>query len=201
MRKVVLLSLFAVLIGDVVFAQNDSTVTKSKHSFISGGYVHAKLERSRVSGLTSFNPVFGAAIILMNHIDLGFFSTWYDGDELVETIVFPNEFDMSYRYGGLIIGYHTMLEERYQLAIRVRAGRGEVLWERLDSGLNLVSDKMLIIEPQVSFGYVLNKFLAAEVYAGYRKMSDLDIPELKNEDFNGFQFGFGIKAGLVNSDK
>lgn len=178
-------------------AQSDSLATASKTTWISGAYVQIAMEHSKVNDLTSFNPVLAAAIIVKRNFDLGFFATWYDGNGFVRPLIFPNFFDMSYRYGGGFIGYHRLFDNRFLVGLRMRVGHGEVLWERLDSGENLTSDKMLVLEPQATVGYVF-KYVGIEGYVGYRNVSDLEIPELVNADFNGLQYGISIKLGFLN---
>ena len=112
-----------------------------------------------------------------------------------ERLIFPNSFQMNYKHGGFVLGYRTNLDRDYEFNIESKIGFGEVKWTLVETGEPFLTDKMRLLQLQMSVDYVLAKFVALNAFTGYRWMGGLDITGLTNDSFNGFYVGLAIKIG------
>lgn len=193
--------LIALIIGLIGLAhesrgQSDSTGYHEKQPFRLRGYVGGVFERSVVSPVHTNSLGLQMAVLLKKHWQLGLYGTQHTGDNYREQLIFPNSFQMNYKHGGLLVGYRTNLEKKYEFNLETKAGWGEVKWDEYPAGNVFLIDKFRTLQLQLSVDYVLTKFLALNGFAGYRWMNELDITGLTNEDFQGVYYGIVAKVGL-----
>jgi len=178
-------------------AQADSLDQDKARLFTIRGFGFAGIEYSKVADLSISSTVAGASILINGHYEVGFFGTWNISGDLVQQIIFPNDYDMNYIYGGLVVGYRSKSIGSFNFFLESRFGHGEVIWEELETGRNVLSDKMYTFEPQIGVDYSPIKFAKINVFAGYRIMNGLEIVNLTNSDFNGIRYGFLLKIGII----
>lgn len=135
------------------------------------------------------------AIILKNHWQIGFYATKHTGDNYREQLIFPNYAQMNYKHGGLLLGYRTHLQKKYEFNLESKWGLGEAKWKHLDSGNAFLADKFQTLQMQASLDYLIAKFLVINAFSGYRWASGVNITGLTSTDFNGMYYGFMIKIG------
>ncbi|WP_422362277.1 hypothetical protein [Reichenbachiella sp.] len=178
------------------FAQSDSLkIEKRKSPLGIKGYIGGVYENATVA--PDHTKSFGvqAAVILKNHIEVGFYNLAYTNNNYRERLIFPNIFQMNYKHAGFVLGYRTNLEKDYEFNVESKVGFGEVKWAQVETGDAFLVDKFSILQLQISVDYLLANFLALNAFVGYRWMKQLEITGLENEDFNGVYFGLAVKVG------
>lgn len=110
--------------------------------------------------------------------------------------VFPNLFEVDYKYGGCYLGMHVFRSRPFEVDLRVNYGRGDMVWQQAESGNDFIRDEYSILKPELLVSYVPLKYVKVFITSGFRKMYNLSIPDLNNEEFSGFTLGLGIKAGF-----
>lgn len=197
--KVYLLGLIVILslgLASEVIGQSDSTQLSQKQQMKLRGYIGGVYERSSVSPIHTNSFGFQAAILIKNHFQFGFYGKNHTYHNYREQLIFPNFFQMNYKHAGLLIGYRTHLEKKYEFNLESKFGMGEVKWNELETGNPYLADKFRIFHLQMSVDYLLTKFLAVNGFAGYRWIGDLDITGLSNADFEGLYYGIVVKLGI-----
>ncbi|MEP5364291.1 MAG: hypothetical protein ABJQ37_10645 [Reichenbachiella sp.] len=159
------------------------------------GYIGGVYENAPVAPDHTNSFGIQAAVIMKNHIEIGFYNLIYNDNKYQERLIFPNSFQMNYKHAGFVLGYRTNLERDYEFNFESKVGFGEVIWSHSETGEAFLSDKFRVLQLQVSVDYILAKFLAVNAFAGYRWMNQLEITGLSNDDFNGLSFGLVMKVG------
>ena len=79
-----------------------------------------------------------------------------------------------------------------------RIGFGEMAWRRLESDNYLLSDRFVMINPMAGVDVNLSRYARIFGEIGYRKISDLNLAGVTEEDFDGVTVKLGIALGLFN---
>ncbi|UXX79300.1 hypothetical protein N7E81_18260 [Reichenbachiella carrageenanivorans] len=197
MKAFVLVLFFIFSCASLIYAQTDSLqVAKKRPPRKVKGYVAGVFERAPVApGYTNSYGV-QAAVILMHHMEVGFFGSKYTDDGYRQLLIFPNKFQMNYKQAGVLLGYRTHLEKKYEFNVESKLGFGEVRWLQVERNTAFMADKFQMLHLQGGMDYMLVDFLAFNAFVGYRWMNDLDIDGLSNLDFKGLYCGIGLKVGL-----
>lgn len=178
------------------YCQSDSTlVQEEKSNWLPSGYIAGVYENSSVSPVRT--PSFGvqAALLIKGHWQLGLYATRYSANNYQEQLIFPNYAQMNYKHGGMVLGYRTQLQKKYEFSLETKLGLGETKWQHVDSGNAFLADKFRAMQVQICLDYMVANFLAFSPNLGYRKVTGLDITGLESDDFNGLYYGFMIKIG------
>lgn len=198
MKKYLLLLFLTGVLGTATrsFAQSDSLEVEKKRSPLAiKGYIGGVYENAPVAPSHTNSFGFQTAVILKDHIEVGFYNLSYSKENYRERLIFPNAFQMNYKHAGFIVGYRTNLDREYEFNVESKIGFGEVKWAQVDNGDAFLTDKFSVLQLQTSVDYLLANFLALNAFLGYRWMKQLDITGLTNDDFNGFYFGLAVKLG------
>lgn len=175
--------------------QSDSTKMEQKQPFKLRGYVGGVYERSSVAPVHTNSFGLQAALLIKKHWQLGFYGLRHTNGKYREQLIFPNSFQMNYKHAGLLIGYRTNLERKYEFNVESKYGFGEVKWAELSTGNSFLADRFRILQVQFSVDYLLTGFFAINGFVGYRTMQALDITGLENSDFDGIYYGVAVKLG------
>ena len=147
-----------------------------------GGYNHA-------SG-------FGAGLQYERWI-LGFTVYRFEG-VIEELIIFPNVFELDYRYGGPTVGYELVTNDWFSIDALGSLHFGDMVWRNVGTRENLFRDEFSLITLAVKMD--LDKFRYAKPYVhlGYQKAQNLAFERVEADQFTGFVFVFGIQIGYFN---
>lgn len=116
----------------------------------------------------------GAAYALVNNVN---FATYSDS--------------LEFGYGGVTLDYIFKPMDKVALSAGILLGGGY-----LDFNDNtLGSDGIYTAEPEVSAQYEVTKNFRAAITAGYRAVSDVDLPGLSNDKLSGFTYGLAFNFG------
>lgn len=113
-------------------------------------------------------------------------------------IIFPNLFELDYRYGGPQIGYAVHQSEWIRGQLQLSYYWGDMLWREKETKNDFLRDEFTMIS--VASRIELNKIRYAKPYfiVGYQQLNDLSLAATNNEDFSGVFFGLGIRIGYFN---
>jgi len=199
MKVYSLILLLAIIFGLMFqsMAQVDSLkIEKVKKPFKIMGYGAVVYERALVSSQHTNSFGIQTAVILNEHLQLGFYGLNQSNTQYRRQLIFPNTFQMNYKHAGMLIGYRTNFGKIFGFNIESKLGFGEAKWDQVETGRPFLADKFRMFHLQVSIDYLLTRFIALNAFFGYRWMDDLDITGLTNEDFKGVNYGLMIKMGV-----
>ena len=124
----------------------------------------------------------------------GFIHTFH-GD-IQRILVFPNEFNLYYKYGGGYVGLQFLDQKRIFSELKLKVGHGDMVWQRSDNRRNLDRDTFWVGQPELQIGYKTNRYFQVFFLCGYRFIKDLNIIKYETSDFSGVILGLGLKAGI-----
>ena len=131
---------------------------------------------------------------------IGFVFTDYLG-VYEQRLIFPNQFSMLYRHGGVFLGREIWRSNFFRIHGLIQWSHGDVVWQRNSTGEDVFRDKMTIWQPGLQLE-INPEFLASGyVNVGYRQVSTLELPDLSSEDFSGLVVQFGVRIGLFRKSK
>lgn len=125
----------------------------------------------------------------------GVFISTYEEDYR-EIIIFPNEFEMNYLYGGYFLSYRFIQNRWFQSNLTAAYGRGDVLWERSTTFENYYRDAFSMYHLMLDLEATPIRFIRPIAQLGYRKMSPISMPLISASDFSGLSIIFGVRIGF-----
>ncbi|MEO9967807.1 MAG: hypothetical protein ABJF11_18590 [Reichenbachiella sp.] len=192
-----ILLLLGVCIALQSYGQSDSLQLDSQgQSRKLYGYIGGVVENALVDSEQTTSIGLQAAVILKRHWQLGMYGTSHTSNSFREQLIFPNFFQMNYKHAGVLVGYRTHLEKKFEFNLESKIGWGEVKWNQVDSGQPFLADRIGIVQLQGSVDLILTDFLVINGFAGYRWMNGLAITGLENDDFEGINYGLVAKIGI-----
>ncbi len=152
-----------------------------------------------------FAPNFGG-VNLVSGVSFGVqYNKWqlgfnvYDFQGTIESLViFPNAFSLDYRYAGPWFGYELYDNRWFSFDLIASYGIGDMIWEDLKNNIDFFRDEFNMVTIGVYAD--LDRFRYAKPYftIGYQHVNDLVLERVKNNEFTGMFFGFGIRIGYFN---
>lgn len=133
-------------------------------------------------------------------LHLGFTFLDYAG-EYQQRLIFPNEFSMLYRHGGVYIGRDIWRTNLIHINGLIQWTHGDVVWERNSTGEDVFRDKMTIWQPTLQVEVNPEFLIGGYVNVGYRQVNGLELPRITSEDFSGLVVQFGVRIGLFRKTK
>lgn len=150
----------------------------------------------------------GLATVINGRIIVGVFGTIHDEGNFTQRVVFPNSFRMKYRQNGVWIGYRFKTRKFYNFLLESRLSTGHVRWQNEFSGQDFQDTKMTIIQPTFSVDVnplqliapessqsTLQNIMRLNISISYKYVTDVDISNLRNDDFSGLSIGVMLKIG------
>lgn len=133
--------------------------------------------------------------ICYKRLNIGFFKTEYFGS-YSHLVIFPNEFDLKYQYGGGYLGLHFYRGKIVEATLLMNVGRGDMIWKITDSRESFFRDEFMIYEPELHLSLVPIKYVKLFFTSSYRKLADLKLSGISASQFDGMTFGAGIRIGI-----
>ncbi|MDW3193234.1 MAG: hypothetical protein R8G66_12750 [Cytophagales bacterium] len=131
---------------------------------------------------------------------VGFTMLDYVG-EYQQRLIFPNQFDMLYRHGGVYIGRDIWRTNLIHINALLQWSHGDVVWQRNSTGEDVFRDKMTIWQPTLQLELNPELLIAGYVNVGYRQVNGLELPRITSDDFSGLVIQFGVRLGLFRKTK
>lgn len=125
----------------------------------------------------------------------GVFISSYEGG-YEQILVFPNTFELEYRFGGGYLGMRVFRYQGFEADLRLSYGQGDMVWKRADTRENFIRDEYSLLKPELVVSYSPFRYVKIFINSGYRKFYDLTLTNTAPEEFSGLCVGLGLKAGL-----
>lgn len=116
--------------------------------------------------------------------------------EYQQRLIFPNQFSMLYRHGGVYMGRDIWRSNLIHINALIQFSHGDVVWQRVSTGEDVFRDKMTIWQPTLQAEINPGFLVSGYVNIGYRQVNGLELPQISSEDFSGLVVQFGVRLGL-----
>lgn len=113
-------------------------------------------------------------------------------------VIFPNAFDLSYRYGGVSIGYQLHQTKWITLLANASFFRGDMIWNEVSTGRDFFRDEYNLWKGGVSIEMSRVRYAKLYLQSGYQKIQALDLEAVNSDDFSGIFISAGIRVGYFN---
>ena len=127
----------------------------------------------------------------------GFAAEEFEGG-VTTTLVFPNDFNLRSKQGKVFIGTRVMNTRFVEIDLRVSYGLGDMVWERDSNNEKFIRSEYSSFQPEIRVLATPFDWLKAYASCGYKRISNLDIAKITNDDFSGFIFGIGLRCGIYH---
>ena len=128
---------------------------------------------------------------------LGFSVTEFQGS-LEEFVIFPNVFELDYRFAGITVGYELLNSEWISMDVVATHQLGDMVWRNKSSGVNFLRDEFSISSIGLKVDLDRYRYTKPFFRISYQKANNLDLAIVNNGDFDGFVFVFGLQIGYFN---
>jgi len=204
MKKVIIITQIFLLNTSAVFAQGmtkeDAMETNDYEqrgmieedlmetsSYEQGGYGAPVVKMTRINKVDSVITGAKGAWVVDQSYSLG--AAAYG---LVNNISFPGYREpLEFAYGGITLEYIFNATDEVSLTAGSLLGAG--IYDFNDNSGE--SDGVYVAEPELSLQYKISKNVRAEISAGYRAISDVELATVSNDKLSGFSYGLGLKIG------
>lgn len=113
-------------------------------------------------------------------------------------VIFPNIFELQYRYGGPSLAYR--FAKSPNMGVMVSAGyfKGDMTWRDTNDQEVFFRDEFNILKIGVRAEFLRLRYIKPHAMVGYQNMRGLELTGTKAENFSGLFFGVGIRMGYFN---
>ena len=129
---------------------------------------------------------------------IGEFNVVNFNGRIEEFLVFPNVFELDYRYGGPTIGYEVLDSDLVSWDLAASFLFGDIIWRNRRTREDFLRDKFSVMVLSTKVDLELVRFVKPYVEVGYQKANNLDLTLINSEDFSGLVLNFGIQIGYFN---
>ena len=136
-------------------------------------------------------------VIWKNRLIVGVFASSFQAP-VSKKVIFPNDFNLSYKHGGLLLGYRTDRKKIFEFRFVQKVSFGEMVWTKTETNENLLADRFIILNPAIGIDVNLSRYAKLLGSIGYRKVIDLSLAQATEQEFDGVTFRLGISFGLFN---
>ncbi len=113
-------------------------------------------------------------------------------------VVFPNSFELKYRYAGVYIGYQFYQNDLLNVSIGGSYNKGDAVWRSLEDGQDFLRDEFDLVKVGLRIEIGKIRYLKPHATIGYQKMNGLDLANVEESDFSGLFIAAGIRIGYFN---
>lgn len=164
-----------------------------------GVFIAVSLENSpQVSGRHNA-PFYGAGIEFEGFLAGAYATTGLYNKE--RTLIFPNNFNLLYAYGGAYIGRRVWSVDRVQVDLLFNLAKGNMLWERADNHVDFIEDRFYTWEPELCLSYSIIPLSRVFATVGYRKYVGLNLEQVEPADLEGVTVNLGFKFGIFTDNR
>lgn len=135
--------------------------------------------------------------IWKNRLIVGAFATAFQAS-VTQKVIFPNDYELFYNHGGFLIGYRTDKKGIFDFRLVQKVSFGEMAWKNIETDKFFLSDRFVILNPTVGIDVNLSRYVKLAGSLGYRKILDLSLAQISQQDFDGITFRLGLSLGLFN---
>lgn len=113
-------------------------------------------------------------------------------------LVFPNVFELKYRYGGPHISFTFSQQEKVNILLQAGYYRGDLLWREVSEQQDFIRDEFSLTKIGLVGELSVFRYAKPRISIGYQQMKDLDLNGVKNDDFSGLYISVGLRLGYFN---
>lgn len=128
---------------------------------------------------------------------LGFTRNDFQGS-VQSFVIFPNTFELKYRYGGINVAYQLNQTDRLTFMMKAGYYRGDMVWRNEEDGQDLLRDEFNLFKFGVMGEIGKYRYVKPRIWIGYQIMNDLKLTRVKQNEFSGLFVEAGIRIGYFN---
>ncbi len=128
---------------------------------------------------------------------LGFSRNDFQGS-VQSFVIFPNTFELKYRYGGVAIAYQLYQKNWVNFLVKAGYYQGDMVWRNQEDGQNFLRDEFNLMKLGVVGEIEFFRYVKPQIWLGYQKMNNLDLSRVRENDFSGLFVAVGIRMGYFN---
>lgn len=113
-------------------------------------------------------------------------------------VVFPNTFELQYRYGGLSLAYQFYQSTKLGLLLKGSYFKGDMTWRDTQDHEIFFRDEFKLMKIGLVGELSVLRYFKPNVMVGYQNMQDIELTSVASENFSGLFFGVGIRIGYFN---
>jgi len=113
-------------------------------------------------------------------------------------VVFPNVFELKYRYGGAAVAYRFYENKKIGMWLRGQYMMGDMTWRNIEDGQDFLRDEFSLMKIGARGEFLKLKYVKPHVMVGYQKVRNLNLSGIAADAFSGLYFGLGIRVGYFN---
>ena len=142
----------------------------------------------------------GAGAVLLENFFVGGYGV---GTTYGNTMWDNEEYDLNLDHGGLWIGYYSDMIKLVHIQASIKGGVGTA---RLDSRRDFTSftneqDQVFALQPEIGAAVNITKFFKIQGGVGYRWVSGVQLPNLRNRDFSSPTFQLSFMFGWFEQNE
>lgn len=172
------------------------TLEKEPPPYYLGVFIDGGLSYEASSPKSNFFSVLGIGI-QYNRWVLGMSRSDFQGT-IQSFVVFPNTFELKYRYGGISIGYQFYQDDSFNLQLRAGFNKGDMVWRNSEDGQDFLRDEFNLLKIGLRGEFGRFRYIKPHASIGYQKLLDLTLSRLEQNDFSGLFVAAGIRIGYFN---
>ncbi|WP_436515551.1 hypothetical protein [Ekhidna sp. To15] len=128
---------------------------------------------------------------------IGFYRYDFQGTSQ-SLVVFPNSFELKYRYAGVYLGYQFYQNELLNVSAGGSYNKGDAVWRSLEDGQDFLRDEFDLIKMRLKVEIGKIRYIKPHASIGYQKMRNLNLANLNESNFSGLFVAAGIRIGYFN---
>lgn len=171
------------------------TIRKIPENFIGAYFDSGSKLAPNPPGINQTNFLGGG--IQYNSWSLGF-SVYNFNGTTKRFLIFPNVFELDYRYGGPRVSYRLYSSKWLDVIGETSYYKGDMTWKNSDDGEDFLRSEFNIWILGLKLEVGKWQFLRPYLNIGYQQMFDLNLYGVEDEEFSGFFFGVGLRLGYFN---
>lgn len=123
----------------------------------------------------------------------------YDFKGTIERqLIFPNVFELAYRYGGPQISFEIQETKWANIYTQISYSKGDMTWRNIEDDKDFLRSEFDMWTFSMKLETDRLRFVRPYLNGGYQHLSKLKLNGLSDSDFSGFFFGLGVRLGYFN---
>ena len=113
-------------------------------------------------------------------------------------VVFPNVFDLNYRYGGPRVSYRFLDNDKVGLWVNAGYYKGDMTWKNTEDGQDFLRDEFSMVKFEAVGEFLKLRYIKPCIAMGYQKMQGLNLSSVSEDSFSGAYIRLGVRIGYFN---
>ena len=113
-------------------------------------------------------------------------------------LIFPNVFELKYRYGGPHISFTFFQHEKVNMILQAEYYKGDLLWREVGEQQDFLRDEFALSKIGLTGELSVLRYIKPQLSIGYQQMYDLDLNSVREDDFSGLFLSVGVRLGYFN---